>query len=206
MIRLITLCLLVASSIGWAQNVDTALSEKIKVLDKSYTNTELQPLANAFERLALAAPTDWLANYYTAYVNIRIADQSSGGTIDSYCDQAEKYLKIAAQQKEADPSEINALYAYLYSAKVKVNPMFRGAKYGKMSREYSEKALKANADNPRPYLIRAIGIYFTPKAFGGGVEKARPMLAKALEKFEQFQPKTPNHPHWGKGMAEYLNK
>ena len=139
-------------------------------------------------------------------MNIRLADQSSGGSIDSYCNLAEKYIKIAEKQPDADASEINALYAYLYSAKVKVNPMFRGAKYGKLSREYSEKSIKENPENPRPYLIRAIGIYFTPKVFGGGVAKAKPMLNKALEKFKHFTPKTPNHPHWGKGMAESINK
>ena len=188
------------------QDIEGVLTEKIKLLDKSYKNTELQPLANDFERIALADATNWLANYYTAYVNVRIADQSSGSTIDSYCDQAEKYLKIAEKAKGANASEIYALYAYLYSAKVKVNPMFRGAKYGKMSREYSEKSIKENPNNPRPYLIRAIGIFFTPKAFGGGPAKAKPFLDKAFEKFDSFTPETANSPHWGKGMAEYLKK
>jgi len=182
------------------------LTEKVKLLDKSYNLKELQTLANDFEHLTTVAPTNWLVNYYVAYTNIRLADQSSGGSIDSYCNLAEKYIKIAEKQPDADASEINALYAYLYSAKVKVNPMFRGAKYGKLSREYSEKSIKENPKNPRPYLIRAIGIYFTPKIFGGGVAKAKPMLQKALEKFEHFTPKTPNHPHWGKGMAESINK
>ncbi len=206
MAKIITLCLLLTGVLGFSQDIETALTEKIKVLEKSYTNKELEPLANDFERIALAVPSNWLANYYAAYVNVRIADMSSGNTIDTRCDQAEKYLKIAEKQPDADVSEINALYAYLYSAKVKVNPMFRGAKYGKLSREYSEKAIKANANNPRPYVVRAIGIYYTPKAFGGGKEKAQPMINKALEKFEHFTPKTPNHPHWGKGMIQSINR
>lgn len=204
--RYITLFLLVFCSVAYAQDVEAMLTEKVKLLDKSYNLKELQTLANDFEHLTTVAPTNWLVNYYVAYTNIRLADQSSGGSIDSYCNQAEKYIKIAEKQLDADASEINALYAYLYSAKVKVNPMFRGAKYGKLSREYSEKSIKENPENPRPYLIRAIGIYFTPKVFGGGVAKAKPMLNKALEKFKHFTPKTPNHPHWGKGMAESINK
>lgn len=204
--RYITLFLLVFCSVAYAQDVEAMLTEKVKLLDKSYNLKELQTLANDFEHLTTVAPTNWLVNYYVAYTNIRLADQSSGGSIDSYCNQAEKYIKIAEKQPDADASEINALYAYLYSAKVKVNPMFRGAKYGKLSREYSEKSIKENPENPRPYLIRAIGIYFTPKVFGGGVAKAKPMLNKALEKFKHFTPKTPNHPHWGKGMAESINK
>ena len=204
--RYITLFLLLFCSVAYAQDVEAMLTEKVKLLDKSYNLKELQTLANDFEHLTTVAPTNWLVNYYVAYTNIRLADQSSGGSIDSYCNQAEKYIKIAEKQFDADASEINALYAYLYSVKVKVNPMFRGAKYGKLSREYSEKSIKENPKNPRPYLIRAIGIYFTPKIFGGGVAKAKPMLNKALEKFEHFTPKTPNHPHWGKGMAESINK
>ena len=204
--RYITLFLLLFCSVAYAQDVEAMLTEKVKLLDKSYNLKELQTLADDFEHLTTVAPTNWLVNYYVAYTNIRLADQSSGGSIDSYCNQAEKYIKIAEKQPDADASEINALYAYLYSAKVKVNPMFRGAKYGKLSREYSEKSIKENPENPRPYLIRAIGIYFTPKVFGGGVAKAKPMLNKALEKFEHFTPKTPNHPHWGKGMAESINK
>lgn len=204
--RYITLFLLLFCSVAYAQDVEAMLTEKVKLLDKSYNLKELQTLANDFEHLTTVAPTNWLVNYYVAYTNIRLADQSSGGSIDSYCNQAEKYIKIAEKQPDADASEINALYAYLYSVKVKVNPMFRGAKYGKLSREYSEKSIKENPENPRPYLIRAIGIYFTPKVFGGGVAKAKPMLNKALEKFEHFTPKTPNHPHWGKGMAKSINK
>ena len=204
--RYITLFLLLFCSVAYAQDVEAMLTEKVKLLDKSYNLKELQTLANDFEHLTTVAPTNWLVNYYVAYTNIRLADQSSGGSIDSYCNLAEKYIKIAEKQPDADASEINALYAYLYSAKVKVNPMFRGAKYGKLSREYSEKSIKENPENPRPYLIRAIGIYFTPKVFGGGVAKAKPMLQKALEKFEHFTPKTPNHPHWSKGMAESINK
>lgn len=204
--RYITLFLLVFCSVAYAQDVEAMLTEKVKLLDKSYNLKELQTLVNDFEHLTTVAPTNWLVNYYVAYTNIRLADQSSGGSIDSYCNQAEKYIKIAEKQPDADASEINALYAYLYSVKVKVNPMFRGAKYGKLSREYSEKSIKENPENPRPYLIRAIGIYFTPKVFGGGVAKAKPMLNKALEKFKHFTPKTPNHPHWGKGMAESINK
>ena len=204
--RYITLFLLLFCSVAYAQDVEAMLTEKVKLLDKSYATKELQTLANDFEHLTTVAPTNWLVNYYVAYTNIRLADQSSGGSIDSYCNLAEKYIKIAEKQPDADASEINALSAYLYSAKVKVNPMFRGAKYGKLSREYSERSIKENPKNPRPYLIRAIGIYFTPKVFGGGVAKAKPMLNKALEKFEHFTPKTPNHPHWGKGMAESINK
>ena len=142
------------------------LSQKIVELDKAYNNKELQALANDFERIALAEKNNSLAQYYTAYTYVRIADQAKENLIDSYCDKAEEYLKKAISLG-FDSSEINALYAYLYSAKVKVSPMFRGSKMGKISKEYGQKAIKENLANPRPYLIRAIGVYYTPKVFGG---------------------------------------
>lgn len=202
MSRYITFFLLFVCSVVWGQDVEATLTEKVKLLDKSYTTKELQTLAKDFETLATSAASHWLTNYYAAYVNIRLADMSQGDMIDSYCNQAEKYLKIAEKQPDADVSEINALYAYLNSAKVKVNPMFRGAKYGKICKAYIEKAIKANTENPRPYVIRAIGIYYKPKILGGGKEKAAPIVKIALEKFNHFAPKTPNHPHWGKGMIQ----
>ena len=203
--RYITFFLLLVCSVVLGQDVEATLTEKVKLLDKSYTTKELQTLAKDFETLATSAASHWLANYYAAYVNIRLADMSQGDMIDSYCNQAEKYLKIAEKQPNADVSEINALYAYLNSAKVKVNPMFRGAKYGKICKAYIEKAIKANSENPRPYVIRAIGIYYKPKILGGGKEKAAPIVKIALEKFNHFTPKTPNHPHWGKGMIQSIN-
>ena len=107
---------------------------------------------------------------------------------------------------KSDKSEIYALYAYLYSSRVKVSPMMRGPKMGKIAREYAEKSIKANPNNPRPYLIRARGIYFTPTIFGGGKEKAMPLINKALEKFNTFKPATKYSPNWGKNMLDQLLK
>ena len=95
MSRYITFFLLLVCSVVWGQDVEAILTEKVKLLDKSYTTKELQTLAKDFETLATSAASHWLVNYYAAYVNIRLADMSQGDMIDSYCNQAEKYLKIA---------------------------------------------------------------------------------------------------------------
>ena len=50
------------------------LSQKIVELDKAYNNKELQALANDFERIALAEKNNSLAQFYTAYTYVRIAD------------------------------------------------------------------------------------------------------------------------------------
>ena len=203
---IITSIILLLSFTAGAQDIEAALTEKIQTLDRTYDKPSLQTLANDFRRIALADANSWLANYYAAYTNVRLAERSEGSTIDSFCDEAEKYLKLAEKQPTADPSEIATLYAYLYSSKVRVNPMMRGSKYGRTSGQYLQKAIQLNPDNPRPYIVRAVGIYHTPKVFGGGAEKAKPVLTQAFEKFAKFTPKTPNSPHWGKSMADYLQK
>ena len=200
--KIITFCLLWLGAISWSQETDV-LTAKVQALDKAYSLNTLKPLANEFQQLAAKTPSNWLLPYYTAYVNVRIADISKDSDIDTYCDRAEIYLKAAEKLQDADKSEIYALYAYLYSAKVKVSPMFRGSKYGKLSREYAEKAIAANAQNPRPYVIRAIGTYNKPKLMGGGKDKAQPIINTAFEKFEHFKPQSANHPHWGKEMLKF---
>jgi len=200
-----SLILLFSITLSYTQNLEEALSEKITELNGAYKKDDLQQLANDFERIALSDKENWLANYYTAFCLVRLADEAEGKQIDAFCNKAETYLKIA-EKLPADKSEIYALYAYLYSAKVKANPMFRGSSMGKLSKEYSNKSIKENPDNPRPYLIRAIGIFYTPKIFGGGAEKAKPILEQALERFKTFKREKVNYPNWGEGMANHLQK
>ena len=82
--RYITFFLLLVCSVVLGQDVEATLTEKVKLLDKSYTTKELQTLAKDFETLATSAASHWLVNYYAAYVNIRLADMSQGDMIDSY--------------------------------------------------------------------------------------------------------------------------
>ncbi|RQP17017.1 MAG: hypothetical protein EAS52_09995 [Parapedobacter sp.] len=197
-----TLILMACLTLAYAQT-DSLLSKRVPILDTARSATTLQQLANEFERIALADEGSWLAHYYTAYAYVELAYQTKGDQIDTYCDQAEIYLKNAEKLQPAH-TEIYALYAYLYGARVNVNPMLRGAKMGTQSEQYINLAIKANPDNPRPYLIRGMGKYYTPKIFGGGKEKAIPFLEEALEKFSSFKPQPPYAPNWGKPLTERL--
>jgi len=44
-------------------------------------------------------------------------------------------------------------------------------------------------------------VFNTPEQFGGGKEKAKPMLEKALSLFNAENPK-PLYPRWGKKQVE----
>lgn len=201
---IIILILSFSITAAYAQSpYEKMITERVAELDTARTSRTLQRLANDFERIALADEKNWLAHYYTAYSYVRLAYSIKGDQIDVYCNQAETYLKTA-EKLQPKNSEILALYAYLYGAKVNVSPMLRGASMGKKSAGYTDLAIEADPENPRPYLIRAMGIYHTPKAFGGGAEKAVPYLEKALGKYKTFTPASKNAPRWGKAYAEQL--
>ena len=53
--RYITFFLLLVCSVVLGQDVEAILTEKVKLLDKSYTTKELQTLAKDFETLATSA-------------------------------------------------------------------------------------------------------------------------------------------------------
>jgi hypothetical protein len=43
--------------------------------------------------------------------------------------------------------------------------------------------------------------YYTPESFGGGHDKALPLLEKSWELFGTFKPKDETYPDWGKDQA-----
>ncbi len=61
-----------------------------------------------------------------------------------------------------------------------------------------DKAITLNPDNPRPYLVKGQNVFYTPAAFGGGKDVAKPLLEKAAAKFATFKPENEIAPDWGK--------
>ncbi|MBC6611199.1 hypothetical protein H8B15_09710 [Hymenobacter sp. BT507] len=161
----------------------------------------LKASAATFERAATVAPQDWLPRYYQGYallINV-FQSQEEGDVKDKTLDQAEAAL-AQARKLGGDESELLALQAYIYQARLGVSPMLRSMKYSGMVNEAIAQAKKANPNNPRPYLIGANNAFFTPKMFGGGPEVAKPLYEEAKVKFEAFQPASAIAPDWGKGQ------
>lgn len=183
---------------------DQLLEEKIIQVQKpNLSLTEAQRLANELERLALARKNDWHAQYYAAYAYVELANLSGKRAIDALCDRAQEFLDQAFKIRPKE-SENHVLKAYLLSARMNVNPMFRGASMGRESKTELDRALELNPNNPRAHYVRAMGIYFTPAVFGGGKTKAKPHLDTSLRIYRNYPGKTPIDPHWGQKAAEDL--
>jgi hypothetical protein len=180
-----------------------AMTKNIAIADTAFTLPSLQQAYNGFERVSGAEKSEWLPAYYMAYCLVMESYLDKGKNADDYCDKAWKLLD-RADSISPNNAEIYALRAMCVSARIRVNPMSRGAKYGRESSEWLDKAQLLDASNPRIYLLRGEGVYYTPSAFGGGKENAKPVFEEAIKKYNTFVPATSLHPHWGKTRAQMM--
>jgi hypothetical protein len=195
--------LLVFSASGQNKKFISMMEKNIAMMDTCKSISSYQKTANSFERIANVEKKEWLPAYYAALCNAFMATLSSGNKIDDYCDVADRFVNHA-DSLSPNNSEIYTLRSLICSSRINVNPMLRGAKYGGMSGELSAKAMSLDANNPRPYLLKGQGKFYTPPAFGGGKDKALPLLEDALKKFEVFKPSSTIAPNWGKARTEFL--
>ena len=163
----------------------------------------LKAVAAKLERAATVAPTDWLPRYYQAYALVINVFQSKedGDTKDKTLDQAEAAL-AQARKLHGDESELLTLQAYAHQARLGIAPMSRSRKYSELVGEAVAQAQALNPANPRPYLVEANNVYFTPRMFGGGADKAKPLYEQAQAKFAAFVPAGPLAPNWGQRQLQ----
>lgn len=186
------------------QAVGGLLLPKVEQLNKgALSQAQLQQIANELERIAMAYPRDWHAQYYTAYTYVELANVSAKKEIDQLCDRADEFLKNAMRIRP-DHAENYVLKAYLLSARINVNAMFRGASMGRESKQQLDLALSRDPENPRAHYVRAMGIYFTPAAFGGGKKKAKAHLDHSLKAYKAHPAASPLDPDWGMKAVEEL--
>ena len=181
----------------------TMMSATITELMSTGDPAVLKAVAAKLERAATVAPKDWLPRYYQAYALVISVFQSKedGDAKDKTLDQAETALG-QARQLHGDESELLTLQAYAYQARLGIAPMSRSQKYSELVGEAVAQAQALNPANPRPYLVEANNVYFTPKMFGGGAAAAKPMFDQAQAKFAAFVPAGPLAPNWGQRQLQ----
>jgi len=183
-----------ATPAGYTEQLGATIGQVMHTGDAA----ELQALAAKLERAAAAAPADWLPRYYQAYALVVSVFQSkeNGAAKDKALDRAEEALAQALRLK-GDESEVLTLQAYLYQARLGIEPMARAQEYSAKVTEAVDRAEALNPANPRPYLVEANNVYYTPVAYGGGAAKARPIYEQAKAKYAAFKPASPLAPTWG---------
>jgi tetratricopeptide (TPR) repeat protein len=181
---------------------EQAMGKALESLNNASMADDFINAANTFERISMNEKNEWLPLYYSAYAYIVVCyvnpdKEQTDAMLDKAQSFVDRALAIAPEE-----SELFALQAFLYPARITVDPMARGAEYiGKMNQALDE-AIKLNPENPRSYYLRAITTLNMPEAFGGGAAAAKPIFETAKEKFDKFTPETKLSPDWGKEQNE----
>jgi hypothetical protein len=182
----------------------TVMKLNLVTLDTAGSASTLITLANNFERIGNAEKKYWQPWYYAALCyGFMAANVPDKKMIDGLADKALGYLDKAALLSEKN-SEISALKAMLVNLKILVDPVTRWQSYGAEAAALLQVSKEQNPSNPRPYLIEARAKLYTPAAFGGGPEAAKPIIEKALTNFAAFTPENSIAPGWGWAQAKML--
>ncbi|WP_295123621.1 hypothetical protein [uncultured Chitinophaga sp.] len=185
-----------------AQDWHEELSKDIKTFDNSTSVSVWQETADKISKMANEHPEEWLLQYYAGWGYTQASFKADNA--ESLSNKAEAYVKKALQMQPTH-SETLTLMAYWLSARINAQNS-RGVTLAKQSRKYAQQAIEANPANPRAYLVKALVIYHTPAMFGGGKQKAKPVVEQTAEKYASFKPRSPLDPDWGEDIYQELAK
>jgi tetratricopeptide (TPR) repeat protein len=128
-----------------------------------------------------------LAHSYLAEVAAEQRDKAKSA------DAAEAGIKAAERAVALEPkrSENHRVLGTLCGQVIPGN-LLLGLRYGRCALDSMNKAIELDPKSPTAYLGRAVGYYYLPAQFGGGVEPALKDLNKAI----QLDPKSADAYLW----------
>lgn len=184
---------------GFSQpSYEQAMGQALQKFGQAKTLEQLADVAAQFNRIAEAESDKWLPPYYSSLVYSTIAFRTPNAEQkQAYAEKAQesvnKALEIAPKE-----SEVHTLQGMVYQAFLTIDPAKNGQLYSSKMNGSFQLATKLNPENPRPYYLQGVGILNTPEQYGGGKEAAKPLLKKAMKKFNTLKKSSNLHPDWGK--------
>ncbi len=183
----------------------SAMKKNINMLDSAMQKGNARELANNFERIGDAENLQWLPYYYAAYANILSTyTEKDKSKVDAIADKAEELIIKAEGLAGKETSETAVIKSMIASSHMMVDPQSRYMTYGASSSQNMEKAQELDPSNPRAVYLEAQQKFYTPAAFGGGKDVAKPLFEKAFKMFDTFKPASELHPTWGKSATQYF--
>lgn len=197
--------LFVSTTFAQSEKYVNAMRQNIALADSIMQKGNAVELSNNFVRIGDAEKDKWLPYYYAAYCTISQAfSEQDNSKKDAIADKASEYLSRAEAILGKDNSEINVIKSMIATSHMMVDPQSRFMSYGSKATEFAKKAEMQDPTNPRPVLLAAQNTFYTPEAFGGGKEAAKPLFEKTKQLYESFKPETELSPVWGKENVAYF--
>lgn len=203
LISVFCLCLSAVSSAD--DFTDAILKAKKKMKENENKNDEqtLLKIRGDFERILQIKKNQWLVNYYMAMIDMIIsynfASKKDMDGVKKYTESSLELLNKVTDLKD-DFGEAFILKFAVNSNRWMYEPNKMNDIIAKQS-EAKDLAKKYDPDNPRLYLIDGINTYYTPESFGGGADKALPLLEKSYELYQTYKPVDETYPDWGKDQV-----
>ncbi|MGH7566560.1 MAG: tetratricopeptide repeat protein [Gemmatimonadota bacterium] len=152
------------------------------------------------ERGVTVHPGDALLHHYHGYALYRLAarhacdEEADPRCVWDLLERAESALEASAEREPM--AETHALLASVYGLMIGESPSL-GASLGSRIDGLQSDALAMGPENPRVWLLKGIGDFYTPEAYGGGAEPALAALERSARAFETDVP-VPPRPRWGR--------
>jgi tetratricopeptide (TPR) repeat protein len=181
--------------------------KNLKGISDLTDRTKVLKVRGDFERILQLKKNEWMVDYYLAYVDLLLSysymnmetGKNDNDNLKKYTESAINLLDKATVLKD-DFAEAYILKMSAQGVRWMYEPDKMNDIIAKIS-EAKETAKKLETDNPRFYLVDGTAVYYTPEMFGGGVDKALPILEKSWDLFQTYKPKNETYPDWGKDQA-----
>ena len=183
----------------WADSARRAIEVAAPAGDRAALGAARALLDQALARF----PDDPLLQHYQGYALWREASALLGrgdaAGAKALLEQADRLLERSARRLRLPESY--ALRASVTGQLIGIsrNPL-TGMRLGPRSSSLMEQAEEVGPGNPRVWLVKGMNAMYTPSMFGGGLDRARAHLQRALELFATDRPVAPL-PAWGEADA-----
>jgi len=202
---IVAVVLFATASFAQSDKYVPAMKANISQIDSIMGKGNATELSNSFERIGDAEKTQWLPYYYAAYCTIMQGMvEKDNSKKDAIADKAASSINKAEAILGKENSETDVIKAMIATVRMTVDPQSRYMTYGPQISEFTEKSKSLDSTNPRPILLKAENTFYTPEAYGGGKDAAKPLFDKASAMYAAFKPETELSPAWGKSAVDYF--
>ena len=198
---ILLLVIVVVSLVSMAQKPEylQVMGETLGEYANIQSVADAQALGNKFQVIANAEKEEWLPLYYHAHCFILASfiDPGDAAKKDSYLDVAEKSITRLLEMAPSE-AETFVLQAFYLTGRLVANPMERGQEYSGLTQQAIGKALALDGSNPRAQLLKVQMDMGSAPYMGLEASSFCPQAKELLANWDNFTPKSPIHPAWGK--------
>ncbi len=199
---IIILSMFIAGHLSAQTKYEAGMQKGLEQFSAAKTAEDMAATSAFFERIADAEKDKWLPYYYASYANHLTGWMNPKADKDKVAEKSKDLLsKAEALERNAETYCMRQMIAI---QQLTVDGMARYQTYGAIAAQAIEDAKKADANNPRIYLVEAQYMINVPTAFGGGKEVAKKLVEKSLELYDTYKAASAFHPTWGKDQATKL--